>query len=238
MAFWLLNMSPFRRTTSWGIPDIETPEEKADLDRTWNILRFARVKEGEWFPALSERNWITTAEEKHYVNAHRCPDGLLLNAVNWSDEDGDLRIGINDASTIGLESDARYLVYEPRSQSLVYSTPQTLDQLREFNLEVPALGFRSLWLREVPDNPEVLYTLGSDGLESAQWDNSGRVLTITPKAPEGAPLTVTVYNAGLIPTLVETSDNGRPGFRHERQSNLVHFQTTYSRGLKLMVNFR
>jgi hypothetical protein len=128
----------------------------------WNVLRLFRVSESHWYPGFMAEPKIGVASTNNpdiKVNVH-IHDAILLTVVNVSPEEINSTISLMNHAELGLQSDEKYVVYEPIAQSFIGENKEwSQNELKAIDITIPGYGARLFYVCEYDKDPRAIFNL-------------------------------------------------------------------------------
>ena len=167
------------------------PDEKIELYR--KTMPSMPIKAMDLYPFMSDAAFRPKPTEYPRaldlkVNAE---SGMydVVALYNWDDEKAKKVLDVN--KDLGLENETDYLVYDFWNHDLLKISDNIISE------EVPAHGTKSLIIRKVTDNPQLLATsrhlTGAYSIQKMSWNGENKSLTGTSKTVPGDQYTLFIY---------------------------------------------
>ena len=174
-----------------------SPEETELVLSYLNVLRFFGINEAIWYPGFIDNPKIKVANSDNpdlYVNVHS-HDEVLLTLINLSPNEIKARLSITNTGKLGLDDDKKYIIYEPLARKFLPGREKWLcSDLSLINIDMAGYTPRLLYIRQIPDNPSLIYALGADSLLEENWDETVKQLKIKISATPKSDLAISIYS--------------------------------------------
>ncbi|HGJ65008.1 TPA: hypothetical protein ENS27_06400, partial [bacterium] len=182
-----------------------------EISKYWQIYNFFGINKADWHPSFNEElSMAKSSFSSLFVNIHK-QDNILLTAINLSDEEINCDITLTRPEELGLNSNGKYLVYDPLSKSIHNGLNNaTMKEISEIPISVSPQSVRFLYICEYPLNPSLLFMIGFGELIKQLWDDSKKVLKVMLSAQEGLQAEIAIYFPYGKPNQISVNERNLP----------------------------